>query len=176
MSTAEYIQLRAFARIYGLALGLVWAVGFVAFAGSQSQPALSFVFDASLVATPFLMHSFAAGYRDRVLSGRVSLLRAWGFTLMVSLYAVLIMAAAQWAYMEYFDGGRLVSGMRQAAMAPEFRPVMAAYGVTVRDVDEQLDMLAATRPIDFAFSFVWINAAASALLGWVVALFVKRTK
>lgn len=176
MSTAEYIQLRAFARVYGLVLGAVWAVGFVSFARSLSEPGLSLLFDASLVSTPILFYSFARGYRDRVLSGRISLLRAWGLTLMIALYATLIMAAAQWAYMEFADGGQMVGAMRRAVAAPEFQPVLVAYGVTRGDVEAQLTLLSETRPIDFAFSFIWINAAASAVIGWVAALFVKRSK
>lgn len=172
----DYIQLRAYARQYGAVIGLVWVAGFVSFANSAASPGLSLVFDLSLVTTPFLATWLVSRYRDTVLAGRLSFRRAYAISLLTFLYAMLIMAAAQWAYLEFIDGGRLFAGISEAVRGEDFNAVLDAYGLTRKEMNEQLQTLATVRPIDFAFSFIWINGLAAIVISWVVALFTKRSR
>lgn len=156
-------------------MGLVWIAGFACFVGSFAEPFLSFVFNFIIILIPFLTASFARHYRDRVLDGTLSFRRAYGYSLFIFFYATLLLAIAQWAYLEFLDNGRLLGNMTRTVNSPEFAPVLEAYQMTKDEVLAQLTIFSETRPIDFAFTFMWMNILLGLVLSFVIALFTKRT-
>ena len=172
----EYIQLKAYAREYGAFMGLLWIASFACFLGSVVEPSLSFAFDFTIVLIPFMAHFFVKLYRDRIVNGVISFKRAFGFSIFIFLYATLILAIAQWAYFSYMDNGRLVATLITMVSSAEFKPVLEAYKVTEQEMKQNLELLAETRPIDFAMTFMGVNMFAGMIISWVVALFAKRTK
>ena len=175
LTKPEYIQLKAYARLQGTIMGLLWIASFACFIGSISEPALSFFFNFTIIFIPFLAASFVRYYRDRVLGGTLSFRRAYSYSLLIFFYATLLLAIAQWAYFEFLDQGRMLGSMARTISTPEFAPVLEAYKIPKEEVLAQLDILSETRPIDFAFTFMWMNIFFGVILSWFIALFTKRS-
>ncbi|MCM1078010.1 MAG: DUF4199 domain-containing protein [Bacteroidales bacterium] len=175
MTRQEYIQLKAYARQQGTAMGLLWIASFACFVGSISEPYLSFFFNFTIILIPFLAASFVRYYRDRILGGILSFRRAYCYSLLLFFYATLLLAIVQWGYFEFLDNGRMLGSMVTTVNSPEFVPALEAYNVSKEEVLEQLNILSETRPIDFAFTFMWMNIFFGAVLSWFIALFTKRS-
>ena len=60
-------------------------------------------------------------------------------------------------------------------MADETREVLKQYGMT-QMMDESLEEMAATRPIDFALNMLTINISMGFVLGLPISLIKQRTK
>lgn len=134
LTKPEYIQLKAYARLHGTIMGLLWIAGFACFVGSISEPVLSFFFNFTIIFIPFLAASFVRYYRDRVLGGMLSFRRAYCYSLLIFFYATLLLAIAQWAYFEFLDQGRMLGSMTRMISTPEFAPVLEAYKVSKEEV------------------------------------------
>ena len=176
ISSEELVQFKAFALRDGAYMGVLWVVSFACFVCSQSQPFMSLAFDLSIVMIPYLAFFFVRHYRDDILGGFISFRRAWAYVARVFLYATLILAITQWAYFQFIDGGALVTGMINTVNSDEFAPVLEAYKMSRKELIDQLQLISEARPIDFAFTFIWLNVFAGLIIGWIVALFTKRTK
>lgn len=172
----EYIQFKAFARQYGALMGLLWVFSFACFVGSIHEPTLSFLFDFTIISIPFTAHLFTCRYRDQILSGRISFRRAFGFNMFVFFYAMLIMALAQWAYFEFLDNGTMIGKMIQTINTDEFKAILEQNQMSKKDIEQQFEVLAETRPIDFALTFMWLNSFAGLISSWLIALFVHRRR
>lgn len=152
ISAIEYIQLKAFARQDGFFLGCLWIVTFACFIGSIKMPDLQLGFIAGIIATPFVVYYRLKHFRDKVLDGSISYRRAVSFIALTMIYASVIMAAATYAYFYFFDHGLFVSTLQESIALPEIRHSFAQAGMDAKQLDEQMAMIAQTRPIDFAFS------------------------
>lgn len=172
----EYIQLKAFARQDGTILGILWVLGFACFVGSAGEPMLTMGFQMSLFFTPFVVFWCTARYRDRIIGGLISYRRALGYSLLMFLYASLVLALAQWIYFEFIDNGRLVGGMISAVNNPLMEPMLKQYGFTKDELLVQLNQLAEMRPIDFSFSFLMMNFCFGGILSMVIALLSVRSR
>lgn len=172
----EYIQLKAYARQYGAFMGLAWIAIFACFIGTVFKPALSIAFDIGIIMIPILAHFFVKRYRDGIIGGFISFRRAFFFSMLIFIYASLLLGIAQWAYFQFIDGGRLVGELQKVLVSPEFKPVIDAYSQNGIDLSKQMDVLSTSRPIDFAFTFMWFNFIAGTFVSFVVALFLKKTK
>ncbi len=168
--------MKAFARQDGAFMGLLWIVSFACFVVSQEYPALSLFFDLTLISIPFFASLRIKNYRDKVINGVISFRRAFAYSLLIFLYATLLLAIAQWIYFQYIDNGSMVGGMIKTVNSPEFGPVLEAYKITKEEMNKQLDLLTSTRPIDLVCSFMWLNMTAGIIISWVVALFTKKSK
>ena len=85
------IQLRAFARIDGIYMALLWTLSFgsiILFPESMWGTMLA-------IATPFLACARLRVFRDYALDGAISLRRAYAYLWYVFFYASLIFAAIQ---------------------------------------------------------------------------------
>lgn len=173
---AEYLQFKAYARQYGAVMGLIWIVSFACFVGAVSIPAMSFCFDFSIILIPFLAAFFVRLYRDGIIGGSISFRRAFGYSAFIFFYATLILAIAQWVYFQYLDHGMIVGTMVQNINKPEFEEVLKLNGISKKEIEDNLQMLAETRPIDIVFAFIWLNMLAGLIISWIVALFSKRGK
>lgn len=170
----EYIQLKAYARQLGALMGLLWVTSFACFVGVVSLPLLSIIFDFSIVIIPFVAYYMVRYYRDTVINGNISFKRAFVFSLLIFIYASLILGISQWAYFALLDGGRMVANIQEVMQSAEYKSVIDAYKAQGVDLKEQMNILTEARPIDFAMTFMWFNFLAGTVISWVVALFVKR--
>ena len=100
MQQEEFLQLKAYARNFGGIMGLWWILSFACFVGVLYEPALSFAFDLSIIAIPFIAVYMVSYYRDRILKGVISLRRGFAYAAFILFYATLILAIAQWVSRE----------------------------------------------------------------------------
>ena len=174
MTPHELIQLKAFARQYGLFMGLFWIASFACFI-CQTTPFITFLFDITIFLIPVVAAFFLRNYRDNILGGRISLLRGFVFLMMIFFYATLILAIGQWAYFEYLDNGRLITTITNRLNDPEFVTAIGKMGMKKEEMLTGIRSIGDVRPIDFAFSFMWMNIVVGAVISWVTALMMRRT-
>lgn len=171
----EYEQMKAFARIDGAVLGILWVISFACFIGQFSVPELGFVSMAvgvgSLVMVPFRLRRF----RDSVLGGTLSFTRGVGYCMFVFFYASLLMAAAQFVYFQFLDHGFLLSQYAKMASSPEFKAMLQVYGVRNEEMKMMIDNLGALRPIDIALQFLTINIFLGLFISLPSAVMMMRS-
>ena len=175
MTPLEFIQVRAYAKLHGLFMGLLWIASFACFVEAQQEPGFSMLFDVTLFMIPVAGHYSVCFFRDKVLGGTISFRRAFLFLMMIFFYATLLLALSQWAYFQFLDNGTVFSSMISKVNDPQFAELIKAYGMTKDEVLSQLRSLSEVRPIDFAFSFMWLTIGISVVMSWMLALFAKRT-
>ena len=172
MTPAEYVQLKAFARIDGALTALLWIVSFGCFIGGLVSPMLTLVGVAVGLASLFFVSKRIRLFRDRVLDGIISRWRAWGYTVYVFFYASLLLALAQYAYFAYLDQGFLVHSMEQVLGMEESKATLEAYGMT-QVMSESLAQLGQMRPIDLAVNTLTSNIMLGFVIGVSIALLVR---
>ena len=95
MTPAEYIQLKAFARVDGALLAVLWVASFACYVAGIANPVYSMMAMMLMVATPFFVAFRLGKFRDKGLNGIISLPRGWGYSVYVFFYAAILMAVAQ---------------------------------------------------------------------------------
>ena len=173
MTPAEYIQLKAFARIDGALVALLLTSSFASYLAGLKNPLLGMVALLLLVATPFWVARRLRRFRDQVLLGVISLLRGWAFYILVFFYAGVLLALVQYVYFAFLDQGYLLSMFQDALSSPEARKALAQYGLH-EQLAESLKMLSDLRPIDFALNVLTMNICVGIVLGLPVAALVRR--
>ena len=173
MTANEYTQMRAFARQDGFFLGIMWCVAFACFVYSVDQPALSILYMILIVATPIVLLYRMKSYRNNVIAGRMSYLRAFAFLLIMTSCASLILTIGVYAYFRFLDGGRFMTLMTESISNADVRKSFAEAGIDPSTLDMQLSALAQARPIDMAFSIFSNTLVLSAILDAILALFGK---
>ena len=169
ISSAEYIQLKAYARQDGIFFGVLWIITFACLVYSMQDPSLQFGFIAGFLAYFRLRH-----FRDKVLEGNISFRRAFAFITFAMGYGSIIMAAATYIYFYFLDHGTFISVLQQSFSAPEVRESIKQAGVDIREMEKQLQAMSQIRPIDFAFS-VFSNGIISAFfMGAIIGFIGKR--
>ncbi|MGM9712834.1 MAG: DUF4199 domain-containing protein [Prevotella sp.] len=170
MTPSEYTQMTYAARLNGAVMGLVWVSSFLCFAYARLHPLLSIAFNVSIIMIPFVANVMLRRYCQATPAGAVSFKRAYAFLMMMFFHAILIFALGQWAYFQFLDNGTLLGGMMDMVSSPEYAAVLKAYNMSKSDVEQQLQALMETRPIDFALSFMWMNIFVTSILSVFIAL------
>ena len=170
----EYIQLKAFARQDGLFLGLLWVICFACLVYSVKDPSLQLIFVAGSIATPFIAYYRLKHFRDKVLEGQISFLRAFAFVAFMMGYGSIIMAAATYCYFYFLDHGTFMNILQQNMAMPEVRNSLAQAGIDIKEMEKQMTALSQSRPIDFALN-VFSNGLLTALImGAIIGFLGKR--
>ncbi len=170
----EYEQLKAFARIDGAWVGLLWLVSFAGFIAEFRMPLLGTL--ALLVGVGSIV--FAAmrlrRFRDTILPGIISFRRAFAYSFCIYFYASLIMALGQYAYFQFLDGGYIMAQYAAQVGTPEFKELMTAAGVDEQGLSVAMDTLANLRPIDIAMQFLSTNLILGAAVSLPMAAMMAR--
>ena len=175
ISTAEYIQLKAYARQDGLFFGVLWIMTFACLVYSMQDPSLQLGFIIGAIATPFLAYYRLKHFRDKVLEGHISFRRAFAFITFAMGYGSIIMAAATYIYFYFLDHGTFISVLQQSFSTPEVRESIKQAGVNIQEMEKQLQAMSQIRPIDFAIS-VFSNGIISAFfMGAIIGFLGKKT-
>ena len=127
MTPAEYVQLKAFARLDGARLALLWVACFACYIVGIANPLYSMVAIVLMIATPFFVSRRLAKFRDEGLGGVISFGRGWGYSLYVFLYASILLALAQYVYFAFIDQGYLLKSFTEALSSSEARQVVEQY-------------------------------------------------
>lgn len=172
MTSAERVQLDAFARVDGALLSLLWISSFACYIAGLTNGMLGILAIILAVSTPFFVAKRLRLFRDHAREGVISFMRGWAFVVLVFFYAGLLFALAQYAYFAYLDHGYVVSVIQKMMQTPEFASVVKQYGAedTLRQV---LGDFQNVRPIDFALNGLSTNIIIGILLGLPIAALMK---
>ena len=173
MTVPEYIQLKAFARLDGAMLSLLWIASFALYVIGLHSPGFGLAAMILAILTPFFVGNRLRRFRDEGLSGTISFLRGWAYTVFVFFYGGLIFALAQWAYLTYMDQGYLMSTLAETLSAPETAEALRQMGMT-ETLNESLAMLGQMRPIDLSLNMLTTNILIGMLLGLPIAAVMRR--
>lgn len=170
----DYEQLKAYARTDGAIVGGLWILSFAFFIGEFYNPlfgfAMMFVGVFSLVFAAMRLKR----YRDNVAGGAITFGRGLLYSMLVYFYAALLMAAGQFVYFQFIDGGFLVSQYAGMVTSPEYKAMLSAYGATTDDMQVLIDNLSALRPIDIALQFFTANIILGFFVSLPIAVMMKK--
>lgn len=175
MTPSEYVQLKAFARIDGLRLSLLWMAIFALYIVGLTSPGYGLAAMILIIITPFFVGSRLRRFRDDGLEGTISFLRGWAYIVYVFFYGGLLFALAQWAYLTYMDQGYMMKTITEALSAPETVKALQQMGMT-ETVNESLTQMGEMRPIDLSLNMLTTNILIGMVLGLPIAAFVTNRK
>ena len=173
LTAPEYIQLKAFARIDGLVLSVVWLVSFCCYILGITSPLYGLLAMGLALATPIIVGSRLRRFRDKGLDGSISFLRAWAYVILVFFYGGLLFAVGQFVYFAYVDHGYLLLTISDVLSVPETAEALKQMGMT-EQVDEALQMMGTMRPIDIVLSILTNNILLGILIGLPIAALMRK--
>jgi len=175
LTPAEYVQLKAFARIDGARLALLWVASFTCYIVGIANPLYGMVAIVLMIATPFLVSRRLVKFRDESLGGAISFGRGWGYSVYVFFYASILLALAQYVYFAYIDQGYLLSSFTEALSSSEAKQMVEQYGAQ-QMIQESMEELSQMRPIDYVLNILTVNIFIGAVLGLPIAALIKKIK
>lgn len=173
MTPAEYIQLKAFARIDGLFVAVLWVMSFACYIIGLSSSMWAMAAMLLAMSTPFFVANRLRLFRDGARDGIISLKRGWAFVVLVFFYGGLLFAIAQYAYFAFMDKGYLLNSLQQLMESPEASQMMAQQGMTDM-VNEAMAQLQSMRPIDISLNMLTTNILLGFVLGLPIAAVMRR--
>ena len=174
MTAPEYLQLKAFARQDGALLALLWVSSFLLYIMGLSNQMLGLAAILLMLYTPFFVGSRLGKFRDFGREGLISFRRGYAYTILVFFYGGVLFAIAQYLYFAYVDHGFLLSQFSKMVTSSEMQQVLKQYGMT-QMMDESLQEMANTRPIDFALNMLTINISLGFVMGLPLGLIMQRS-
>lgn len=174
MTPAEYIQLKAFARIDGALLAALWVASFACYIMGITNSFYGIVALILMVITPFFVGRRLGKFRDEGRGGFISFGRGWAYSVFVFFYAAILLAVAQYVYFAYIDQGYMLLSFSKILASPEAKQVLSQYDMQ-QTMKESLDMMGQMRPIDYALNVLTVNIMIGILIGAPIALLVQRT-
>lgn len=176
MTTPEYVQLRAFARVDGTYLGILWTLSFICCIIGINNPLVSFAGSMIAVTSPFFAAKRLRKFRDEVREGQISFLRSMAYYMLMFFYASVLFALAQYIYFAFMDGGYILREYISMMSTEESKEMMKAYGLTAKQVSDSLNELANTSPIMIALNIMTMNITIGILLSLPVASLTRKKK
>ncbi len=175
MTSAERVQLDAFARVDGAMLALLWISSFACYIAGLTNNVLGLAAIILAVASPFFVARRLRSFRDYALEGVISFGRGWAYVILVFFYGGLLFALAQFAYFAYLDHGYMASVVTQMTQTAEFTELMKLYGMqnTFQQVLVEFQQL---RPIDLALQGLSTNIVVGIMLGLPIAALMRSKK
>ena len=173
ISPEEYMQLKAFARIDGAWLAVLWIGCFAAYVAGLTNPLLQTTALLLVLSTPFFVASRLRKFRNGAREGIISFRRGFAYSLYVFFYGSLLLALAQYVYFAFIDQGYILSKFTEAVASAEGQQVIKTYGMA-DIVKESIDGFAALRPIDFALNMLTVNLMAGLMLSLPIAALTQR--
>ena len=175
MTAPEYLQLKAFARQDGALLALLWVSSFLLYIMGLSNQMLGLAAILLMLYTPFFVGSRLGKFRDFGREGLISFRRGYAYTILVFFYGGVLFAVVQYLYFAFMDQGFLLSQFSRMMNTDEARQMLQQYGMT-QMMDESLQQMAATRPIDYALNMLTINISLGFILGIPISLIMQKVK
>lgn len=175
MTAEEYIQLKAFARIDGALLSVMWIASFACYVIGMTNPMMMMGGMIIAVCSPLFAAARVRKFRDGAREGVISFRRAYAYTILVFFYSALLFAIAQFVYFQFIDGGYIVSCITEMMSQEPNSRMIQAYGMT-ETLNESLKAMAETRPIDYAINYLTINIMLGMVLGAPIAALTRRNR
>lgn len=175
ITSAEYIQLRAFARIDGAYLGILWIISFACYLAGLTNQTLGLIGSILAIVSPLFALNRLKKFRDIARYGIISFRRAMAYYVYMFLYASVIFALAQYIYFAFIDGGYLMRSYISLMSTPEAEQIIKAYGLSEREMTESLNMLQDISPIMIALNIMAMNITVGLVLSIPMALWARRS-
>ena len=169
-------QSRAFARVDGAYLGLIWVVAFAFFILQYSEPSLGMVNVFISVLSLFFAYSRLVKFRKQICDDTIGFAGAYVHVLFMFFYAALIMGLAQYIYFKFIDNGFLLNSYSNVMLSDEFKEASKASGLSEDNINEVLGQLAKARPVDLVINILSMNVFGSFFLSIPMALFAMKRK
>lgn len=169
------MQMRAFARLDGLKMGLLWTASFACYVLGLSQPGMGLLAFGIALFTPVYAALRLRRFRDNALEGAITFGRAWGYTLLLFFYACIIFAITQFVYFQWMDKGYFVQALTQMMTAGDSATALRQLGMT-QMIDESIHTLQQMRPIDLALNIMTSNMLICFVVSLPVAAIMKRDR
>ena len=173
MSSETYIRLRAFARLDGFRLGLLWVVSFALFIGNFTYPICGILWMGTMLFTPFYVGMRTQAYSEQTEERHISYGHAYAHSCLTVFYASLILAIAQWAYFQYLANGFLINQYASFLTDKDNKVMMESMGYTNEMVDKVVELFRSMRPIDITLQMMWTNLVAGLIISLTTALYVS---
>ena len=171
MNKDEKIQMRAFAMVDGLYLGIMWTVSFGLYVIGLTGSFLGMFSLFTAVYSLFFAAKRMRLFRDNVRQDYIS----FGMTLMYMLLmfgtACMLFAMLQCLYFTLLDNGFVVSKYTEIMCTKEAKIMIQQYGMTQTDVNNALGALETTSPLSITLSILNINLMISLVASLVISLF-----
>lgn len=175
MTPAEYIQLKAYARVDGALLTLVWVASFACYIIGMETPVLMVLGLIIAVWSVFFTWKRTRKFRDEALGGTISFRRAYGHAILTFFYAAILFAIAQYIYFAFIDGGYILAHVRAMATSEGYSLVLSQYGMKEM-LEENIAAMGALRPIDYAINYLSVNICVGLVLGLPIATVCRKIK
>lgn len=163
------IQVKAFARQYGLVLAGLWIASFLSIMLMPGTPLGNLL----ALATPFLVGYLLVRFRNYALDGLISFRRGLVFSMYTFFYASLIFAVFQYVYFRYLDHGTMMNMLLGSVKMLE--PAYTANGITKNELDMGIAAIQQLSPIELALVFMMQNLFFGVLMSFPIALFCRRS-
>ena len=173
MTPSEYIQLKAFARVDGALLAVLWVASFACYIMGVANSFYGIVAMVLMLITPFFVGRRLGKFRDEGRGGIISFGRGWAYSVFVFFYAAILLALAQYAYFAFLDHGYLLQSFSKMMASPEASQVLRQYDMQ-QTMKESLDMMGQMRPIDYALNVLTMNIMIGILAGAPIAMLMQR--
>ncbi len=164
LTVPEYIQLKAFARIDGALLFLLWAASFVCYIVGLTNPLASMIAMLLAVLTPFFVAKRLKKFRDIIREGVISVMRGWLYIIFMFLYSSLLFSLLVFAYFEFLDHGYVMQVIQQMMDTPEMIQVLKQYHME-ESMSQMMIEMASVRSIDIALNLLFTNIIIGLVLG-----------
>ena len=173
MTPAEYVQLKAVARIDGALLFVVWVASFACYVVGLTNPLFTMLAFVLMVISPFFVCKRLGKFRDEGRGGIISMSRGWMYSIYVFFYASILLALALYVYFAYIDQGYLMLMFTQALSSPEMKQMLEQSGLQ-QAMKDGLDTMGQMRPIDYALNVLTVNIMAGIVLGLPIGALMQR--
>lgn len=176
MTSQEYVQLRAFARVDGAYLGMLWIMCFACYIIGMNHPWISTIGSVATMLSPFYAARRLRIFRDEIRDGEISFLRSMAYYMLMFFYASTLFAMAQYAYFAFLDNGFILRQYTSILSTSEAQTMLKAYGVSFKQAMDSINELAQTSPIMIALNIMTMNITIGILLSLPVAAVIKKMK
>ena len=161
------------ARADGAKVGILWIISFALFIGNFRYPLCGLLWLFTMVFTPFYVGILTKSFADSQPDGKVSYGRAYSHSMMTVFYASLLLALAQWVYLQYIDKGFLIDRYASMLTDKELTTAMERMGYPKGFGKEMATRLREMRPIDIVLQLLWSNMVAGMVLSVTTALYAS---
>ncbi len=169
-------QMKAFARVDGAYLGLIWIAAFTFFVLQYSNPLLGTVSMLLSIMSLFFVYKRIVKFRKDICDNEIPFSRAYIYSLLMFFYASLIMGLAQYIYFKFIDGGFIINTYSELIATPEYQQMSKAYGMSAQDMKEAIDVMSKVRPVDIVLNFMSMNIFGSVFLSFPLAFMARKNK
>lgn len=176
ITTEEYKQMQAYARIDGVFLAVIWIGSFACYIAGLTSPLTGMLASLSAIASPFFVANRLKIFRSIASENNLSLMRGAAYYLMVFFYGSLLFAMAQFVYLAYLDNGYLFSTYMEVFQSDEAKSMLTAYGMNENEMKLLSRTMEELTPLDFSLNVLTMNIMIGALLSFPVAFYVTKTQ